>query len=373
MLENLYTTQMSNDKEQLKTRLENIQRQPKKKHKAAGLLVFLALAAALTVGTICLASTTAEDVTMTDEEFAAYLDRPWGAVMATLDYADRETLVFHYDTGLFRLDLADWDVEKIFDLSDLNITTWAQGDVFLQVDVTLDGSKAYLSTGGDVNMAAEFDTYVVDLTTGQVKKGEIPEDAVLFRNYSDTSTVVPEVTGWYDWRCVVDSQTYYLSSGGPMVRDLQLVIHHADGTPDEIWHLFGEAPNGQTSHFADLSFQTANYMDKEFHRVYDPHYDIQELTLSNWQQEGNTGTFFYTMTYLRYNRDPDKADYIRSVKDTDPELYQRLYDDYLALQQSNYAFKIVWEGDTPQLYSEVDVDGGVDYYGPITLDSFVTS
>ena len=35
MLENLYTTQMSNDKKKLKTRLENIQRTPKRKHPAA--------------------------------------------------------------------------------------------------------------------------------------------------------------------------------------------------------------------------------------------------------------------------------------------------------------------------------------------------
>jgi len=56
MLENLYTTKMSNDKEKLKTRLENIQREPKKKYTALGLLVTLVLAAALTVGTLCLAA-----------------------------------------------------------------------------------------------------------------------------------------------------------------------------------------------------------------------------------------------------------------------------------------------------------------------------
>ena len=115
---------------------------------------------------------------------------------------------------------------------------------------------------------------------------------------------------------------------------------------------------------------TVNYMDSKFHQVYDPHYDIQELTLSNWQQNGNEATFFYTMTYLHYNRDPSKVAYIQSVKD-DPELYESRCKDYLALQTSNYAFKVIWEGDSPVLYYEVDVEGGVEYHGPITIDDFV--
>ena len=373
MLENLYTTQMSNDKEKLKTRLENIQCPPKKKHTAMGLLVFLVLAAALTVGTLCLAATTTEDTTMTDEEFAAYLDQPWGADIASLDYADEEILVFHYNEGLFVLDLENFSFRFVFDLSGLNLTTAAQGDVFLQVDVALDGSAAYLFVGGATDLAAEYDSYVIDLTTGQVKKGEIPEGTDLFRSHRDISTVIPEAAGWYDWRCIVDSQTYYLNNGGSTVRDLQLVTHYSDGSPDNVWYLFGEPDTVSSKVSEDLSALTADYMDSEFHRVYDPYYDIQDLSLSAWKQNGNEATFYYTMTYLRYNRDPDKVAYIRDAKDGDQEIYESLCKDYLALQESNYSFKIIWNGETPELYSEVSVKGPSTWHGPITVDDFIVS
>ncbi len=372
MLENLYTTKMSNDKEKLKTRLENIQRQPKKKHTALGLLVTLVLAAALTVGTLCLAANEAEDVTMTDQEFAAFLDQPWGAVMASLDYADEEILVFHYNEALCVVDLANQSTFRhILDLRDLNLTTAAQGDVFLQVDMAQDGSEAYLSVGGMTDLAAEYDTYVVDLSTGQVKKGKIPQEADLFRGYQQTTEAVPDAAGWYSvFAVTVGDQTYYLSNGGPMVRHLQLVTRWDDGRPDKVWYLFGEDLTIPDQPPSDLYTKVETYMAEEYHRVYDPYYDIQELTLSNWQQNGNEATFFYTMTYLHYNRDPSKVAYIQSVKD-DPELYESRCKDYLALQTSNYAFKIIWEGDSPVLYYEVDVEGGVDYHGPITIDSFV--
>lgn len=345
MLENHYTTQMSNDKEKLKNRLENIQREPKKKHKAVGILVFLVLAAALTVGTLCLAAATNQDTApavtmMTDEELTAFLDQPWGAVMASLDYANEEILVFHYNEALCVLDLGNLSFRFIFDLSGLNLTTAAQGDVFLQVDVAQNGSKAYLSVGGMTYLAAAYDTYVVDLTTGQVEKGESPEGTDLFRSYQDTSTAIPDVTGWYDWRCItVGDKTYYLRTLGPLVQDLQLVTRYADGRPDKVWYLFGEPDILLDDTSGDLYTATEAYLAQEFHRVFDPYYDIQSLTITDWVQDGEEATFLYTMVYPK---DAPQGD----------------------TEQMTFSMKVIRDQNKLTFYRDVGGIGGAEYDGP---------
>ena len=103
--------------------------------------------------------------------------------------------------------------------------------------------------------------------------------------------------------------------------------------------------------------KTEDWLEQEFHRVYDPYYDIQELVISNWQESGKEATFYYTMTWLNYNRDPDTVPYIQEAKTKSQSSYETLYQDYLALKTGNYSFKIVWEGDTPTLYTDVSVKG----------------
>lgn len=104
-----------------------------------------------------------------------------------------------------------------------------------------------------------------------------------------------------------------------------------------------------------LYAKTEDWLEQEFHRVYDPYYDIQELVISNWQESGKEATFHYTMTWLNYNRDPDTVPYIQEAKAKSQSSYETLYQDYLALKTGNYSFKIVWESDTPTLYSDVSV------------------
>ena len=36
--------------------------------------------------------------------------------------------------------------------------------------------------------------------------------------------------------------------------------------------------------------KTTQYLEQEFHRVFDPYYDIQSLTISNWEENGNEAT-----------------------------------------------------------------------------------
>ena len=103
--------------------------------------------------------------------------------------------------------------------------------------------------------------------------------------------------------------------------------------------------------------------------MYRPYYDIQSLTISNWNESGDEATFFYNMTYLYYNRDPDKAEYIKEAKQRSQEEYEILYRDYLELKESNYEFKIVYHGDRPELYYNV-APKGVEWE-ETTVDDFI--
>ncbi|MBQ3533967.1 MAG: M56 family metallopeptidase [Clostridia bacterium] len=121
----------------------------------------------------------------------------------------------------------------------------------------------------------------------------------------------------------------------------------------------------------ELQAKTAAWLAQEFHRVYDPHYDIQELVISDWDQEnGREATFRYTMNYLYYNRDPDIVPYILEAKEKNPSSYETLYKDYLAQKTSNYAFKIRWDGDVPTLYSDVSITGEPEWT-PTRMDDYI--
>ena len=125
-----------------------------------------------------------------------------------------------------------------------------------------------------------------------------------------------------------------------------------------------------TTEIPSLYDKTAAWLEKEFHRVYDPWYDIQSLTISDWQESGNEATFHYKKEYLYYNRDPDTVPYILEAKARSQSSYERLYQDYLALKESNYSFKIVWNGDKPTLYSDVSVKG-VPEWQPVKIDDYI--
>lgn len=119
----------------------------------------------------------------------------------------------------------------------------------------------------------------------------------------------------------------------------------------------------------DLYNKTADWLEQEFHRVYDPWYDIQNLAISNWRENEREATFHYTMSWLNYNRDPDTVDYVVEAKKHSQSAYETLYNDYLALKTANYSFKIVWDSDTPTLYSYVSVKGDPEW-APARIDDY---
>jgi len=122
---------------------------------------------------------------------------------------------------------------------------------------------------------------------------------------------------------------------------------------------------------SSLYFKTKKFLEEEYHRVFDPYYDIQSLTVSNWEQNGSEAIFHYKMTHTYYNKDPDTVDYIKKAKEEDLSRYERLYDDYLAVKEANAEYKVVLSGDNLELYSNVSPKG-VDWQ-PVRIDDYILS
>ena len=99
---------------------------------------------------------------------------------------------------------------------------------------------------------------------------------------------------------------------------------------------------------SDLYNRTVEFLEQEFHRVYDPHYDIQSLTVSNWNEHGNESTFFYTMAFSYYGKVPEVNAGVHEV---------------------NYEFKIVLNDGNLELYANVSPKDVV--WEPIKIDDYV--
>ncbi len=93
--------------------------------------------------------------------------------------------------------------------------------------------------------------------------------------------------------------------------------------------------------------KTRAFLMQEFHRVYDPHYDILTLSISNWTETGTEAVFLYTMTF-QY-RDEQFSD--------------------LSPSKGNYYFKVAENGDTLDLYCNVSPTDVV--WEPCNIDDFV--
>lgn len=99
---------------------------------------------------------------------------------------------------------------------------------------------------------------------------------------------------------------------------------------------------------SELYNRTVEFLEQEFHRVYDPHYDIQSLTVSNWNEHGNESTFFYTMAFSYYGEVPEVNAGVHEV---------------------NYEFKIVLNDDSLELYTNVSPKDVV--WESIEIDDYV--
>ncbi len=477
MFENLYTTKMSMDKEKLQKRFAKIRSKNGKISKLMAIIIFAVILLIMSAVTIIIAVNTGDDkYAMTDEEFEAYGYRPIGSIMAELDYADEEKIVFHYLEGFFVVDQVSGEIKHKINLHKLNVAHHTQGDTVLNVGVDKEGKFAYLSSIGAEEDVEKFDEYIIDLDTGEVSKGKMPEGTKLVP-YAMASYPEGAIQGWYDSKTfVTEDKSYLLTASEYNVGALQLVIIHREAemtgyryvfggrftdvrgkkldlikntladdeellknsglewTVDgkkalEIYNKLAETMNlpyidadlngefdvyiyevwnnskneGYQRLFiidnaditmwfninlskeafydiseiltaqkavSDLYNRTRKFLEGEFHRVYDPYYDIQTLTISDWDESGNEATFWYKMTYLNYNRDPDKAEYIQEAKKRSQKEYETLYKDYLALKEGNYQFKIVYGNNGFELYSN-EAPKGVEWV-PRKIDDYIS-
>ena len=121
---------------------------------------------------------------------------------------------------------------------------------------------------------------------------------------------------------------------------------------------------------ANLYEQTEEYLKKEFNRVYTPYYEIVSLDISNWNENYNEATFYYTMTFKNYYKDPDTVDYIKDAKEKgDMKSYEILKKEYLEPKEASYEFKIIIENNEIELYSNVAPKG--ERWEAIMIDEYV--
>ncbi|MBR2884624.1 MAG: hypothetical protein IKB93_07485 [Clostridia bacterium] len=242
MFENLYTTKMSTDKKKLQNRFSKIRSKNGRISKLMALIIFAVILLVMTcVSIIIAANIKSDEYTMTENEFSDYINRPIGAVMADINYADENKIVFHYAEGFFIDNLQTEEIDYAINLEKLDIAYNQQGSSVLEIKVDKGGKYAYLSTVGPADEINDYEKYIVNLENGEVKKGAMPENAELFTGIADTFTTVQNPIGWYSNNCIVSNdKIYYLTSEIGAVNGMQLItVNKADG---EIEHkyIFGD-------------------------------------------------------------------------------------------------------------------------------------
>lgn len=102
-----------------------------------------------------------------------------------------------------------------------------------------------------------------------------------------------------------------------------------------------------------LYSQTAALVTQEFHRVYEPYYDILSLELSDWQQEGDEATFTCVMTWQQYERDVTQVPWLKQYEGTDG--YQTMCQEYLARKTGSFLLRVTKEEEMLTLYTDESV------------------
>ncbi|MBE7033146.1 MAG: hypothetical protein E7406_02845 [Ruminococcaceae bacterium] len=273
MFENLYTTKMSMDKKKLQNRFSKIRSKTGRVSKMMAFLIFAGILLVIAFASVIIASNIDKnkDYTMTESEFADFVNRPIGAVMADIYYADDSKVVFHYGEGLFIIDRQDTNLNPmlssefdfVINLKKLNIAYGQQGSSVLDIKISKDGRYAYLSSAGADDEVKNFDKYIVMLDNGAVKKGNMPKNAELFTEIADTFTTVENPIGWYSNNCIVnEGKIYYLTSETGTVNGIQIItVNKADG---EIIHKYVFNNN-----YMPVASQVGEFSPADIHNIVD--------------------------------------------------------------------------------------------------------
>lgn len=108
---------------------------------------------------------------------------------------------------------------------------------------------------------------------------------------------------------------------------------------------------------SELYKTVEQYLTAEFTEVYSPYYEILDLEISNWQEDGDEATFFYTMTAKNFDRDPDTVQYIIDAKNNNSPYYEQMKQEYLEPKEFNYEFKAELQDGEILLYYNASPNG----------------
>lgn len=120
----------------------------------------------------------------------------------------------------------------------------------------------------------------------------------------------------------------------------------------------------------ELYAKTQLYLQNEMFRVFKPYYKITNLSISNWERNGSEATFGYTMTHEYHDRDPEKVGWLQKVKETNPENYDQIVEDYFEPKEGSFYFKIVEENGELHLFDDTSAKGPANWQ-PCRIDDYI--
>ncbi len=246
MLENLYTTKMSTDAKRLQNRFSKIRSKSGRFSKLTALIIFAVILLVMACATILIAARVNQDkngedraYAMTQEAFSEYINRPIGAVMADIDYADENKLVFHYGDGFFVINPENGEIRFMLSLPKFNVSQNQQGSNVLDVRVDQKGKYAFLSSVGPSDEIKDFEEYIINLDTGEVQKGAMPADTALFTGIAPTVGTVQNPIGWVSNQCIINGDwTYFLTTQTGTVNGIRLASVNRKENKTDLQYVF---------------------------------------------------------------------------------------------------------------------------------------
>ena len=106
-----------------------------------------------------------------------------------------------------------------------------------------------------------------------------------------------------------------------------------------------------------LYSETESYLYDAFYEKYSPHYEILDLTIKNWEQDGDEAIFFYYMTHKNYDKDPDTVPYIKEAKERGEYIYETYKKEYLEPKTGMYDLKVVKKDGKLKFFANVSGKG----------------
>ncbi len=173
-----------------------------------------------------------DSIKLSDDALTAFGEKIVGSVMAEIDYADSEKIIFHFSDAVFVYNLQTSAIEKTFDLNNLDCAKFQQGDYGTSITVSADGKEAFLVNYG-VNDKG-FKNYIINLETGSASETDKTELKNPFSNLADTFTTVTDSIGWTSVRCAGENDSmWYLTCDKANIGNMRLCLYKDGKTVSE--------------------------------------------------------------------------------------------------------------------------------------------